>query len=431
MDTNPLHPVLVQAGSQGNSWADRALQGVNHNQWAPRFGFAYALPDNKTVFRGGYGIFYSNIITEGGMQSMEVNPPWNVRIGLQPNSSKAPTLFLDQGFASNALSLSNAANVQLISYDRSNATPYDQQWNLNIQRQLPGGILLEVGYYGNKLDHMWRQIDGNPAPPEPGTVNLNREFTSTVVPGTTNAISLGAVTRIQKDGYSNYNALQTKIEKRYSKGVTFIASYAYSKTMSLGDASGVQNPLNWRSDYALSGQDMRQHFVGSAIYALPFGYGRTYGAHWNRVVDGFLGGWSGGPIVTANSGMPLNLSVVGDPSNTGQNDRPDVVGNWHLSNPTIHEWFNTAAFIANPKYTYGDAGRNILLTPGLVNVDFGLHKTFRISERVTAQLRLESFNLTNTPALGAPNAQVGNQLFGQISSAGTPRENQIGLKVIF
>jgi hypothetical protein len=430
-DTNPEHPVLVPAGSQGDSRADRALQAVNYHQWAPRLGFAYALPDSKTVFRGGYGIFYSNIITEGGMQSMEVNPPWNVRIGLQPNSSKPPTLFLDQGFASNALSLSNAANVQLISYDRSNSTPYDQQWNFNIQRQLPGGILLEVGYYGNKLDHMWRQIDGNPAPPEPGTVNLNREFTSTTVPGTSDTISLGAVTRIQKDGYSNYNALQAKVEKRYSKGVTFIGSYAYSKTMSLGDASGVQNPQDWREDYALSSQDMRQHFVGSAIYALPFGHGRTWGANWNRVVDGFLGGWSGGPILTVDSGMPVNLSVVGDPSNTGQQDRPDVVGDWHLANPTVHEWFNTAAFIPNFKYQYGNAGRNILESPGVVNLDFGVHKTFRITERVNAQLRLESFNLTNTPALGAPNAQVGNQLFGQITSAGASRENQIGLKVIF
>lgn len=431
MDTDPEHPVLVPAGSQGSSWADRALQGVNHHQWAPRFGFAYALPGNKTVFRGGYGIFYSNIITEGGMQSMEVNPPWNVRIGLQPNSSKPPTLFLDQGFPADALSLSNAANVQLISYDRSDATPYDQQWNFNIQRQLPGGIVLEAGYYGNKLDHMWRQIDGNPAPPEPGTVNLNREFTSTTVPGTTDTITLGAVTRIQKDGYSNYNAMQAKLEKRYSKGVTFIASYAYSKTMALGDASGVQNPLNWRADYALSSQDMRQHFVGSAIYALPFGRGKTWGAHWNRITDGLLGGWSGGPIVTVDSGMPLNLSVVGDPSNTGQQDRPDVAGNWHLANPTVQEWFNTAAFIPNYKYTYGNAGRNILLSPGLVNLDFGLHKAFRITERVNAQLRLESFNLTNTPALGAPNTQVGNQLIGQITSAGAARENQIGLKIVF
>jgi hypothetical protein len=431
LDTNPGYPVLVPAGSQGSSWADRALQGVNRNQWAPRFGFAYALPDNKTVFRGGYGIFYSNIITEGGMQSMEVNPPWNVRIGLQPNSSKPPTLFLDQGFASNALSLSNAANVQLISYDRSNATPTDQQWNFNIQRQLPGGIVLEVGYYGNKLEHMWRQIDGNPAPPEPGTVNLNREFTSTTVPGTPYSITLGSVTRIQKDGYTNYNAFQTKIEKRYSKGVTFIASYAWSKTMSLGDSSGVQNPLNWRADYAPSGQDMRQHFVGSAIYALPFGHGKTWGAHWSPAIEAILGGWSGGPILTVDSGTPLNLSVVGDPSNTGQQDRPDVVGAWQLANPTVHEWFNTAAFVANYKYTYGNAGRNILLTPGLVNLDFGAHKSFRITERVNAQLRVESFNLTNTPALGAPNTQVGNQLFGQISSAGAARENQIGLKVIF
>jgi hypothetical protein len=176
---------------------------------------------------------------------------------------------------------------------------------------------------------------------------------------------------------------------------------------------------------------MRQHFVGSAIYALPFGRGKTWGSNWNRVVDGFLGGWSGGPILTVDSGMPVNLSVVGDPSNTGQNDRPDVVGDWQLANPTVHEWFHTAAFVANPKYTYGDAGRNVLLSPGLVNLDFGLHKAFRITERINAQVRLESFNLTNTPALGAPNAEVGNQLFGQINSAGTSRENQIGLKIVF
>ena len=82
-----------------------------------------------------------------------------------------PTLILSNGFAANALSLANASNVQLISYDRKGVTPTDYQWNFNIQRQLPGGILLEAGYYGNKLDHMWRQIDGNPAPPEPGNIN--------------------------------------------------------------------------------------------------------------------------------------------------------------------------------------------------------------------------------------------------------------------
>ena len=108
-----------------------------------------------------------------------------------------------------------------------------------------------------------------------------------------------------------------------------------------------------------------------------------------------------------------------------------MVGNWHLADPTVQEWFNTAAFVKNAKYTYGDAGRNILRGPGLFNLDLAAHKSFRITERFTAQLRLESFNSTNTPALGTPNTQVGNITFGQISSAGTPRDNQIGLKILF
>lgn len=434
LDSNPGHPVLVPAGSQGSSLADRALQNVNYKQWAPRLGVAYSLND-KTVIRAGAGTFYSNEITEGGMQSMEVNPPWNIRSVFTTNKKLPPTLILSQGFASNALSLANASNVELISYDRKGVTPTDYQWNFNIQRQLPGNILLEVGYYGNKLDHMWRQIDGNSAPPEPGNINANRLYTSTVVPGTDDTISLANIVRIQKDGWSNYNSLQAKIEKRYSNGLTFIASYAYSKTIALGDTAGVQNQLDWMADAAVSSLDMTQHFVGSAVYQLPFGKGRQFGSQWNRFTDGVLGGWSFAPIFTVSTGMPLNITVNGNPSNTGSGvDRPNVVGNWHLANPTVAEWFNTAAFVANAPYTYGDAGRNIIRGPGLMDLDLALHKSFRITERVSAELRLESFNATNTPALGPPNTVLGNPLFGQITATATgttARDNQLGLKVVF
>jgi len=97
----------------------------------------------------------------------------------------------------------------------------------------------------------------------------------------------------------------------------------------------------------------------------------------------------------------------------------------------VQEWFNTAAFAPNAKYTFGNAGRNILRGPGLVNLDIAAHKSFQITERISAQLRLESFNATNTPALGNPNTVVGNPLFGQITSAGAARDNQIGLKILF
>jgi Carboxypeptidase regulatory-like domain len=429
-------PSLVLA-TPGSRTAE-ALQNTDYKQFAPRFGFAYSLPDDKTVLRGGYGIFYSGVQNPGGMQSLEINAPYHLQVQVSP-SPTIPSLGLAQGFPAGSLSLANASNVLFVSDDTTSKWPITQMWNFNIQRQLPGGILVEIGYYGNKLDHGLRQLDGNPAPPEPGNTNANRRFKSIAIPGTPYTVSLADVIRIQKDGYSDYNGLQAKIEKRYSKGLTFNAAYSYSKTMALGEnfSAGVQNPYDWNADRAVSSQDMTQHFVASAVYALPFGRGKTWGAHWNRWVNGALGGWSAGPIVTVNTGLPLNLTVNGNPSNTGQgsvvglNDRPNVVGDWHLTNPTVQEWFNTAAFVANAPYTFGNAGAWILRGPGMVNLDIAAHKSFQITERVSAQLRLESFNATNTPALGAPNTQVGNPLFGQITSAGSARDNQIGLKILF
>lgn len=430
LDTNIYNPQLVLADPNG-SRSDRALQGTSYNQWAPRFGFAYTLPGDKTVIRGGYGIFFSNMITLGGMQSLAINPPNHVRVNFSTDRNAVPTLLLRNGFPADALSIANAQNVTLISYDRNSSQPTAYQWNLNVQRELPGGFVWEVGYFGNKFDHNWRRIDGNPAPPGPGNINSRRRYTSVLVPGTNNSITLADVTRVQKDGYSRYHALQTKIEKRYARGLTLLASYQFSKSIALGDSDGVQNPLNWAAERAVSGVHRPHYFVGSVVYALPFGRGHRTGSNWHPVLDAVLGGWSLAPIFTYNAGSPLNLSVNGNPSNSGQTDRPNVVGDWRLDDPTVQRWFNTAAFAANAPFTLGNAGRNILVGPHRINLDAAAHKTFRISERVTAQLRLESFNFTNTPPLGNPNTQVGNPNFGVISSAGTQRNNQIGLKILF
>jgi hypothetical protein len=431
MNTNPYvgTPQLVLAGANGNDIASRALQHVNYHQFAPRFGFAYSLGD-KTVVRAGYGIFYSNVITVGGMSSLEKNPPSSVVVNENP-SKTVPSVFLQGGFAPGALTVENATNVQLISFDQRSVPPTDYQWNLNVQRQLPGGVLIEVGYVGNNFDHNWWSIDGNPAPPGPGSINPRRIFTTTTVPGVPGTITLSNIKRIQKDGYSRYNALQTKIEKRYANGLSFIASYAYSKTMALGDAAGLQNPLDWAAEYAVAGQDVTHHFVGNVIYELPFGRNKKFGGHWSSVTNTLFGGWAIDPIVTVQSGFPVNLSVNGEPANTGQNDRPNVVGDWHLANPTVNEWFNTAAFAKNAPFTYGDAGRNLLRSPSLFNLDLAAHKSFRVTERVTTQLRVESFNFTNTPYFAPPDAVVGDPNFGKIQSAGNPRQIQLGVKVLF
>jgi hypothetical protein len=409
LDTDPANPRLVLAGAEGTDRASRALQGVNYKQFAPRAGFAYSLPGDKTVVRGGYGIFYANLITLGGMQSMEINPPNHVRIN-QTTNAAVPSIFLSQGFAADALSPASARNVTLISYDRSDKTPTAYQWNLNVQRELPGQVVVEVGYNANHLVNDWRQIDGNPAPAGAGDINARRRFTTAVVPGTNDVITLSNVVRIQKDGWSKYRALQAKVEKRYSRGVSVLASYAWSRTTALGNF--FQNVDDIDAEVAVSDNDRTHYFVGSGVWELPFGISLS-------------------PIVTIASGAPLNLTVNGNPANTGQNDRPNVVSDWELDNPTPEQWFNTAAFVTNDRYTFGNAPRNLLRGPGTFNLDVVVKKSFKVSDRVVADLRFESFNATNTPALGNPNTQVGNVNFGRISSAGAARSNQVALKLSF
>jgi hypothetical protein len=272
MDTNPSSPTMVQAGSEGSDWDARALQNINFLALAPRFGFSYSLPDNRTVIRGGYGIFYSNFITWGGQQSMEVNPPNAQRVSFSSSKTK-PQLELQNGFATTALTLANAKNVELISYQRSSVTPTAQQFNLNIQHQFPSNILVEIGYYGNRYDHAWWQFDGNPAPPEAGTVNANRKITSTIVDGST--ITLADIVRIRKDGYSNYNSLQLKAEKRYSHELTLLVSYAFAKTIALGDSTTsaytIQNPNNPAGErgVTLSGGQKQRVALARALVRRP------------------------------------------------------------------------------------------------------------------------------------------------------------------
>jgi hypothetical protein len=439
LDTDPNAPRIVQAGSEGGGRVSRALQGVSYTGLAPRAGFAYSFND-KTVLRGGYGIFYSNLITLGGMQSLEINPPDSLpRVTISPKAT-SPQILLKEGFPEGTLSFTNGKNVELASYERRAVVPTDQQWNLNLQRELPYGIVTEVGYYSNKLDHNWWQVDGNPAPPTPtsllpsGGINANRRFTSTTIPVAGDpTITLADVIRIRKAGWSQYNALQVKVEKRYAKGLTFLASYAYSKTLGIGDTAGIQDQLDIAAERSVANTDMRHHFVGSMLYPLPLGRGRRFGSDWNRWADGVVGGWSFSPILTLSSGTPLNLIVSSDPSNTGGTaDRPNVVGDWHLRHSSPGQWFNTSAFVSSDSGEYGNAGRNLVTSPGTLNLDAALRKDIRIAEGVTVQLRLETFNATNTPQFGSPGIDVNApKSFGVISTAGAPRENQIAVKFLF
>ncbi|MCL5744015.1 MAG: hypothetical protein M1541_08825, partial [Acidobacteria bacterium] len=225
-------------------------------------------------------------------------------------------------------------------------------------------------------------------------------------------------------------------------GLNLLASYMFSKTISDGrgesGAGGVsdslpQNPLDLAAERSLADEHRPHRFVASPVYQLPFGRGRAFMSSAPGWVDALLGGWSLGGILTIESGRLASLTVLGDPSNTGGPDRPNVLGDWHMaaSQRSLQEWFNTSAFTANSPYTFGNAARNLISGPGVFSLDAALHKEFRITERVRSQFRAEAFNLTNTPQFGVPNAEVGNASFGQINGASNPRNLQFALKLIF
>ena len=426
LDTDPENPRIVLPYEDRTGRAARALVDVNYKLFAPRVGFAYSLPGDLTVLRGGAGVFYGNMITVGGMQSLEINPPNHVRVS-RTTDPAVPSLFLKDGFAADALDPKFARDVQLNSWDRSNKHPTSYQWNFNVQRQLPGRVVLEVGYTGNRLVNDWWQFDANWAPPGPGNVSTRRRFPTAVVPGTEDVFTLSNVTRNSKIGWSQQHALSTKVEKRYAGGLSLLATYTYSRTRGLN--SGYQDPLNLDAEIGPTSNDRPHYFVGSGLYELPFGHRQKFGSHWNRIVDGILGGWAVSPIVTAVSGSPLNVTVNGNPSNSTGTDRPNLVGDPHVDAPTVDRWFNTEAFERNAPFTFGNTPRNFLSGPGRFNVAITIRKSFRVNERVTADLRFESFNVLNTVNWGNPNTLLGNQNFGRISSAGTARNNQIALKL--
>jgi hypothetical protein len=336
-----------------------------------------------------------------------------------------------------------AISLQFSSFPREFEQPYSQQWNVNVQRTLAQNWLVEMGYYGAKASHLAQYVDRNQPAPGPGNINARRPYRTALWPGADIVVGpLTTMNRHEFNGRSNFHSFQTKVERRFATGFSLLGSYMWSKTM--GDTCGfsgsgaaagcgIQDATNLRAQYSLDDQHIAHRFVTSVLFELPFGRSRRWGASWGPLTHAVLGGWSLGGILTATSGQPLSPTVQGNPSNTGGTDRPNLIGDPNLprGERSIERWFNTDAFVRNPAFTFGNAGRNIIIGPGYVNLDVAAHKAFRFGSAWAVQLRVEAFNVTNTPQFGPPNAQVGNANFGVITSAGRPRNLQFGVKLLF
>ena len=398
------------------------------NNFAPRIGLAYRL-SNKTVVRSGFGIFYgeADYLTSESARWINQTPDFT-EVVVNGTNVKEATL-VRNGFA--PVQLPATAPVPGTNVDCSldeYPTQYSTQWFLDVQRELPGDMLLAVGYQGAKATHLYSGRNINNGGPHP-TI---RESLRRVRP-TWNGVNLR-----DNGSNSNYNALVAKVEKRFAKGLTFISSYTWSHTIDQGNESldqglsGTANPYNLSAERGNSSLDRRHNSITSFTYELPLGRGKALGGQWHRGLDAVLGGWQVGGILTWMTGIPFDVSYPGDAQNSGTANRGNRIGTGTLDNPTIDKWFDEFAFVASAPGVYGNTGRNVLYGPGFRNFDLIVGKVFSLPwEGHRLQFRFESFNFTNTPHFGQPASGLRGAATATISDADEPRRIQFALKYTF
>ena len=403
---------IIVAGQNGVS----ASAGVrpDRRDFSPRFGFAATL-GKGTVLRGGYGIsFVPNMIAS----SMALRNPPFVSLFTINATPLTPVNSLSDGLPTPVPT--NPANPtgSLTGVSFSGAIPYVQQYNLTVQKEFGTGWVGSASYVGALGRHQYifnGAVNVDLAPPGPGPINPRTPYYS-VFPNVS-SIAIAA------PWYNtNYQALQTSLEHRYQSGLTVLASYTWAH--SLDNESTLRTDR--RAEYGNSFLDLRHRFTLMGDYALPFGKGsNSFGAMLAR-------DWGINVIAVLTTGLPFDITNAAGRSNTGGGDRPNVV-----CDPTsgfqqsVFQWFNTSCFAAQPLYSYGNLGRNVLHAPGRESLDLAIHREFPFREMMRFQFRGEAFNITNTAAFGAPGASFGSGTFGVINSAGLGRNIQLALKLLF
>ena len=398
------------------------------NNFAPRVGLAYRL-NEKTVIRASAGIFYGegDIVTDGSAWSRQV--PDFTEIITPTFDNITPVTLVKDGFLPVTLPAAEPLpNTGASASYRSQPTQYASQWFIDIQRELPENTVWIIGYQGSSTHFMQYRFDINNPGPHP-TIPARRRRLRPERTG----VTLG-----EPGANASYNALVTRLEKRFSKGVTFLTSYTWSHNIDNNTQFldtglfNVANHYDRGAERASANIDMTQSFTSSFTWQLPFGKNRAIGSNWGGAADAILGGWQVGGLVSLRTGFPFEVTFPGDPQNSGTTNRGNRVGSGVLSSPTIDNWFDQSAFVVSEPGVYGTSGRNILRGPGGKNFDFMLGKRFRMPwEGHTVQFRFEAFNFTNTPQFGQPNGGMLRAATGTINRAGEPRRIQFGLKYLF
>ena len=400
------------------------IYNSSKKEFSPRFGFAYTPFGPKTVFRGGYGLFWDikllNVILNSNLTA-----PFLTGYSFNQSTNGLPNINLANPYGgSGSPAIPSASWVENPFRDG-----YVQQWNFNIQRELPSSMGVTIGYVGSKGTHLDKAYDYNePAPTASFTQSLRKypQYAS---------INVRAAA-----ASSIYHALQLSFEKRFSHGLSFLSAYTFSKSIddaSLWNGSTVA-VTNFHLERGLSTFDTRHRWITSYTYDVPYGHGRTFGGSSSKVMNMVFGGWQTNGILSIQSGNPLDPTTGLQLSGTQTGTRPDTTCNPNSFPHDPAEWFNAGCFADNFIGRYGTAGRNIIIGPPTRALDFALLKRFDLGKDTRyLQFRSEFFNVLNHPNFDNPNVTETSSTFGKITSAGvqdaraSSRQIQFALRLVF
>jgi hypothetical protein len=415
--------------------------------FAPRFGFAFRpFSDDKTVVRGGYGVFFDSAEGREIDGAADIFPyvsrgSYNQSLG-QANLITTDSLF--PNFANIGVATPAANSFLAVNISPEPRNPYVQQWSLGAQRSLTRNTTLELNYIGAKGTNllMRRNIAQARPPANPALCAATPTAGDCQVAARKPFPNFGVYIDSDWSGNSNYNAFNAKVEHR-SNSMLFTMVYTWAKSIdNKSAAAGIGNDVaGWqgflnnadvRRDRGLSEFDVDHRLVSSLVYELPVGRGKKFGGNLPKAADLVIGGWQVNAIATFQRGFPMTIIAadLGGLNDTFGTNRADLVGAPRLIK-TLDKWFDPAAFRQPAAGFLGTSGRSILRAPGINNWDTGLFKNFVITEKVSFQFRFESFNAFNHTQWGVPVRDIANTNFGRITTARAARINQLGAKIVF
>jgi hypothetical protein len=427
--------------------------------FGPRLGIAYRLRE-KTVLRVGYGIFYGGEENQGGSPNRGEGVPFNETVNLVRTNGLSSFLSVSQpecigcdyfqnglssGYPTNVFTLPAPVSFRGIQSDFRN--PLVHKWNFVIQQELPGQMALEVGYEGNHQAHQVVLWNSDPAV-NIGTTNsaITAETQRIILPppNCPACASIGnGLSMTSSFGYGNYAALSSKLEKRFSHGLQFLASYVWSHALansatplSGSTGLGTPDPTNFASEYSSASWDIRHNFTAAFTYDIPFGRGKSLASDMNPIADKILGGWQVNGLLTLRTGVPYTLRYNGCQGVWGACVPQLVAGKDPNAAPAggrnPNQWFDISNVTVPAPLTGGNLGLQSQTGPPTRTLDASMFKDFRITERWRVQFRAEMFNLANTPQFSIPDNNLqdaaslgGNGNFGKITSTQVASERHV------